>query len=259
MTKLSWGNPGDRLYEAGIERGVLYPELGPGVVWNGLVSVKESPSDVDATASYQDGAKYNNRQTLGSFAASLEAFTYPDEFTPHDGVTDYGVAQQHRKPFGLSYVTGIGNDIAGASHGYKIHLVYNALATPSKKNYPSLSDNNDTAFFIWDLSTTPLKVLDGIYSAHLVIDTTKAYPWAVKALEEILYGKDYYPARMPSTTEIMDLFEDASIVQITDNGDGTWTADGPDEYVYFVSDTSFAIDWPTAVYIDQNTYTVASL
>lgn len=258
MSKLIWNDIGSRFFTVGVDRGVFYPHEGEGVAWNGLLSVNEHPVDSDATKSHLDGHAYHNQQTPGNFAATIDAFTYPEEFEEYDGLVDFGVSNQYRKSFGFSYRSKVGNDLS-IDHGYLIHLVYNALASPSAKSYSSLGDSDEPAVFSWDLSTVPMQITPSKVSAHIVVDTRKAYSWAVEAFEDILYGKQYYPPRLPSPIEVVQLFEDASIVKITDHGDGTWTAEGPDEAVYLTSETSFVINWPSAVYIDEDTYQVSSL
>lgn len=257
MTKLEWGKSGERFYEAGVDRGVLYPHIGPGVSWNGLISITEAEEVSTQELIYVDGRPLDRGQIVESFAATLESFTYPDEFEQYDGITD-GATAQDRKSFGLCYRTGIGTDL-NPEHGYKIHLVYNALATPSEKSYATITDEIDPTTFSWEISTKPLKIRGSAPSAHLVIDTRKAYPWAIEAFEAVLYGSDLEQARLPSPEEVLAIFEDASIVQITDHGDGSWTAEGPDDAVMLIDETTFEISWASAVHIDTNSYLISSL
>jgi hypothetical protein len=158
------------------------------------------------------------------------------------------ITPQQRTHFGLSYRV-------QTDHGYKIHLVYNALATPSQGNYVYASASS----FSWDLTTRGAKSAEGIYVSHLVIDSEEAYPWTIEALENTLYGTDELPPRLPSPDEVLDIFEENSILRIIDHGDGTWTAIGPDDVVSMIDATTFQINYETAVYIDANTYTVHSL
>jgi len=239
MTRLSWGSSGERIYETGVDRGVLYPYGKGGVPWNGLISVKESSSDFNVSANYVDGRKFNQQHVPGSFAATIEAVTYPDEF-------------EEQKPFGLCYRTSYGA-------GYRLHLVYNALATPADKDYSSLDGDPNVTTFSWDISTRPARLEGSMPSAHLIIDTNLAYSWTVKAFEDLVYGTEENQARLPSPQEVLGLFDDNSILKITDHGDGTWTAEGPDNVVQMISDTEFQINWPSAVYIDTVTYKVSSL
>ena len=266
MAELVWGNYGARYFETGIDRGVLYVPGEDGVAWNGLISVNESPSGGDSTPYYIDGVKYANQSSPEEFEASVEAYTYPDEFAICDGTISIDneskglfATQQGRKPFGLSYRTRLGNDDLGTSFGYKIHIVYNALATPSQKNYQSTSDDPDAISFSWAITTVPILVRDGSYSAHLVIDTKTTWPWVVEAVEKLLYGSEDTPPTLPTPQELIALFVDNALLKITDNGDGTWTAEGPDEVVSMVGTTEFQITWPSAEYIDSNSYNISSL
>ena len=258
MTKLNWDAIGDRLYEVGVDRGVLYPSQGPGVAWNGLISITQSPQSDDTTSRYVDGQAYSARKLREGFAATLQAITYPEELLTFDGVMDI-LTSQRRRSFGLSYRTRIGDDIHGVERGYNIHLVYNALASPSEREFQTLNDEANTTPFSWSLSTLPERILGSMIGSHFVIDTSKAYPHAVEALEAILYGSESNDPQLPSVQELLELFENSSILKITDHGDGTWSAEGPDDVVYFIDDTTFVIDWPSAIYIDDVSYTVHSL
>lgn len=237
MTKLIWGAPTDRNYETGVDRGVYYPRSGPGLAWNGLISVDDQPSDQYTSEKYYDGQKYYNRKVVDSFAGQIKAYTYPIEFE-----TD----------FGFSFRSKIKDD------GYKIHLVYNVLAVMSPPSYSSLSSSPDIDPFVWDFVTTPIRIPGRAATAHIIIDATKAYPEALSDLEDLIYGSDLADAKLPAISEVLDLFEDHSILKITDHGDGTWTAEGPDDVVYMLTDTMFEISWPSAVYIDSESYYVSS-
>lgn len=228
MTRLVWGEPGKRFYETGIDRGVFYPQDGVGVPWNGLIAVSEAPSGADIRESYYDGDKTIAQRQRESFAARISAYTYPREFEEYDGVFG-GHSQQRRKLFNFSYRTKIGND-TGDNEIELIHLVYNAVATPSTRSYSSIGSGSNALVFEWDIQTIPEILPSGEFSAHLVINSAIAYPWALSALENIIYGSSENDARWPSMIEVINLFENASILRITDNHDGTWTADGP-EYV----------------------------
>jgi hypothetical protein len=262
-----WGSVGDRFYEAGVDRGVLYPEGLMGVVWNGLISISESPTGGGARPYYLDGIKYASPSAQEEWGASIEAYTYPDEFELCDGTESMAqglfINQQSRRSFGLSYRTRIGNDIDGESHGYKLHLIYNAQADPTEKSYQSIGDASDPLTFNWQLSSRPVKFVDpafGVkYGSHLVLDSTKVYPWAMRAVEELLYGTLINEPRLPSPQELINLFVDNALLKITDNGDGTWTADGPDANITMVGEDEFQIDWPSAVFIDENNYKISSL
>jgi hypothetical protein len=265
MTQLSWGDYGERYFETGVDRGVLYVDDQDGVVWNGLVAVNESSSGADTSPYYLDGIKYTNRVGIEDFSATIEAYTYPEEFALCDGSAELYqsqglfATQQRRKSFGLSYRTRIGNDDKGVDFGYKIHIIYNALATPSERQYQSLGDETEPNIFSWELSTTPVVVPGVMRSAHLVIDTRQAWSWAVTAVEEVLYGTEDTPPTLPSPQELMDLFADNALLKIIDNGDGTWTAEGPDEAITMLTTDEFQIAWPSAVMIDEDSYEISSL
>ena len=198
MAKLVWDKTGDRLYETGVKNGVLYiPTAGvysKGVAWNGLTAVTESPSGAEATALYADDTKYLSLMSTEEFGATIEAYTYPDEFAACDGSAELAdgvmIGQQKRSTFGLCYKTTIGNDTEGNDHGYKLHIIYGALAKPSERAYSTINDSPDAITFSWEITTTPVNVTGAKPTASLVIDSTKADPSKLAALEDILYGKD---------------------------------------------------------------------
>lgn len=198
MAKLVWDKTGERFYETGVKQGVLYiPTDGvysEGVAWNGLTAVTESPSGAEATALYADDIKYLNLLSTEEFGATIEAYTYPDEFAACDGSAELTkgvtIGQQKRSTFGLCYKTTIGNDTDGNDHGYKLHIIYGALATPSEKAYSTINDSPDAVTFSWEITTTPVNVAGQKPTASLVIDSTKADKTKLEALEAILYGKD---------------------------------------------------------------------
>lgn len=257
MSRLVWGETDKRLYENGVDRGVFYPLGGVGVPWNGLIAVSEAPSGADVIEIYYDGEKSVAQRQRENFSAKISAYTYPLEFEGYDGLVESRTGQR-RKSFGFSYRTKVTNDSLGIEYDL-IHLVYNAAVTPSDKSYSTIGESVDAITFDWDLETVPEILPSGQTASHLVINTSIAYSWAVEALEDIIYGSAFQDARFPSIVEVLDLFENASIVRITDNGDGTWTADGPDSAVYMISATEFTINWPSAVYIDPETYIISSL
>lgn len=199
MSRLTWDNNGERLYETGVKQGVLYPiqtdgSYSKGVAWNGLTAVTESPSGAEATALYADDIKYLNLISNEEFGATIEAYTYPDEFAECDGsaalVDGVTLGQQKRKTFGLCYRTSLGNDVAGNDYGYKLHLVYGCLAAPSEKAYATINDSPEAITFSWEVSTTPVSVAGFKPTSQITIDSTKADPTKLAALEDILYGKD---------------------------------------------------------------------
>lgn len=212
--KLVWDQTNERLYETGVKMGVVYPQATDGtypmgVAWNGLTTVTESPSGAEATALYADDIKYLNLMSAEEFAATIEAYTYPDEFAECDGSAELakGVAigQQKRKAFGLCYRTVLGNDVDGNDYGYKLHIIYGAMAAPSEKAYATINDSPEAITFSWELSTTPVSV-DGFKpTASITIDSTKADPTKLEALEKILYGSEEAEARLPLPNEIATL------------------------------------------------------
>lgn len=215
MAKLAWDAQGERTYETGVDRGVLYVQnfgggYADGVPWNGLTAVSESPSGAEATPLYADNIKYLNLISAEEFGASIEAFTYPEQFgvcdgtaAPAPGIT---VGQQRRTPFGLSYRTLVGNDVDGSDHGYKIHLVYGAQAAPSERAYATVNDSPEAITFSWEVTTTPVEVPGLKPSAQLTIDSTKVDSDTLKQLEDILYGSENKEASLPTPTEILALF-----------------------------------------------------
>lgn len=199
MSKLVWDKTGERYYETGVKNGVLYPiqsngTYSKGVAWNGLTAVTESPSGAENTPLYADDIKYLNLVSAEEFGATVEAYTYPDEFAECDGSASIAngvmIGQQARKIFGMSYKTTVGNDVDGNSHGYKLHLIYGATASPSEKAYATINDSPEAITFSWEIATTPVNVTGFKPTASLVIDSTKADPVKLASLEEILYGKD---------------------------------------------------------------------
>ena len=213
--ELVWDQIGERIYETGVDRGVLYlaDETGAynsGYAWNGLTGITESPSGAEASPQYADNIKYLNLVSAEEFGATVEAFTYPDEFAVCDGSAEIApgvtIGQQGRKPFGLSYRTLIGNDLEGTSHGYKIHLIYNALAAPSERAHTTMNDSPEALTFSWELSTTAVDVPGYKPTASLTVDTTNASAPDIAALEAILYGTETEPARLPLPGEVITLF-----------------------------------------------------
>lgn len=211
MSKLTWDNTGERLFETGIKQGVLYPiqsdgQYSKGVAWNGLTAVTESPSGAEATALYADDIKYLNLLSNEEFGATIEAYTYPDEFAECDGsaqlATGVMIGQQKRKVFGLCYRTAIGNDVDGNDHGYKLHLIYGCLAAPSEKAYSTINDSPEAITFSWEVTTTPVNVEGFKPTSQITIDSTKADPTKLAALEAILYGSADTEAKLPLPDEV---------------------------------------------------------
>lgn len=210
---LVWDKTGERYYETGVKNGVLYIPTGgvynKGVAWNGLISVTESPSGAEATPLYADDIKYLNLMSAEEFGATIEAYTYPDEFAACDGSAELTpgvtVGQQARQTFGMSYKTTLGNDVDGSEHGYKLHLIYGAMAAPSEKPYSSINDSPEAITFSWELTTTPVNVTGMKPTASIVIDSTKVDKSKLEAFEKILYGSEQAAARLPLPDEIKTL------------------------------------------------------
>ena len=214
MSKLVWDKTGERFYETGVNQGVLYPQgingtYPKGVAWNGLTAVTESPTGAEATPLYADNIKYLNLMSAEEFGATIEAYTYPDEFAKCDGSAEIAdgvmIGQQSRKAFGLSYKTTLGNDVDGNDHGYKLHIIYGALAAPSEKGYSTINDSPEAITFSWEVTTTPVSVTGFKPTASIVIDSTKADKDKLTALEAILYGETETEARLPLPDEVATL------------------------------------------------------
>ena len=214
MSKIVWDAVGEHIFETGVRNGVLYlkDETGAyntGVAWNGLTSVSESPEGAEPTDLYADDVKYLTLMSAENFKATIEAYTYPVEFEECDGSASIAngvvIGQQARKPFGLCYRTSIGNDTDGNEHGYKLHIVYGCLASPSEKQYSTINDSPEAITFSWEVSTTPVNVNGKKPTATLIIDSTKADKSKLTALEAILYGSESVEPRLPLPDEIATL------------------------------------------------------
>lgn len=200
MAKLQWATAGQKIYETGVKQGVLYPQsvdgtYPKGVAWNGLISVSESPSGAEPTPIYADDTKYLTLMSTEEFGGTIEAYTYPDDFAECDGTATLGeaasgvtIGQQTRKGFGLAYRTSIGNDTQGIDHGYKLHLVYGCLASPSEKTYQSINESPEAITFSWEFTTTPVAVTGKKPTSTLVIDSTKVDSGKLAKIEEKLFG-----------------------------------------------------------------------
>lgn len=214
MAKLTWDQTGERLYETGVDHGVLYlPDstgaYNTGFAWNGLVSVTESPSGAESNKQYADNRVYLNLMSAEEFGGTIEAFTYPDEFGQCDGTASPSkglyLGQQPRKAFGLSYRTKIGNDLEGNSFGYKLHLVYGAMATPSEKAYTTVNDSPEPITFSWEFSTTPVEVPNFEPTAIITIKSTEVEAADLTALEALLYGSASAEPELPLPADVIAL------------------------------------------------------
>jgi hypothetical protein len=217
MSKLVWDQTGERYYETGVSKGVLYPQVAgaypKGVVWNGLTAVTESPSGAEATPLYADDIKYLNLMSAEEFGATIEAYTYPDEFAACDGSASLAegvfIGQQKRQAFGMCYRTVLGNDVDGNDKGYKLHIIYGALASPSEKAYATINDSPEAITFSWEVTTTPVAVKDHKPTASITIDSTKVDAAKLAELEAKLYGSESEEATLPLPDEIAELFKTA--------------------------------------------------
>lgn len=217
MTKILWDQVGERRYETGVDQGVLYiPNAGlydTGFAWNGLTAVTEQPSGAEAQPLYADNIKYLNLIGAEEFGASIEAFTYPEQFAQCDGtaVPQVGVSvgQQTRKSFGLSYRTKLGNDVSGTDYGYKLHLVYGAMAAPSEKAYSTVNDSPEALSFSWDVTTVAVPVTGLKPTAVLTIDSSKVNSANLASLEAALYGGAATTPRLPLPDEVIAMFAGA--------------------------------------------------
>lgn len=219
--KIKWDQVGERFFEAGVEKGVLYlfkdNAYKNGVPWNGLTAVNESPSGAEPTALWADDIKYLNLMSNEDYAATIEAYTYPKEFEECDGSKEIApgvtIGQQKRSTFGFSYVTKIGNDVDGVDHGRKIHLVYGCLASPSEKGHSTVNESPEAMTLSWSVSTTPVTVPGFKPTATVTINSTTVNADELAALEAILYGSDDEEARLPLPEELITIFKTSAVAQ----------------------------------------------
>lgn len=219
MAEIVWDQTGERVYETGVDHGVLYIPDAVGVYntgfpWNGLVSVTESPSGAEATPQYADNIKYLNLVSAEEFGATVEAFTYPDEFAQCDGTASPAaglfIGQQRRKSFGLAYRTKVGNDIDATDYGYKLHLIYGALAAPTEKAYTTINDSPEAITFSWEVTTTPVDVPGFKPAAQLTLDSTKVSSAKMAEVEALLYGTAGVDPKLPTPSEIISILSGTS-------------------------------------------------
>jgi hypothetical protein len=263
VVQLVWDTIGERYYEMGVDRGVLYVD-GSGYSWNGLVSVEETPTGGEARPYYIDGVKYLNLSASEEFEAVISAFYSPVEFDQCDGVKSLAagltIGQQRRKSFGLSYRTKIGNDLAGSDHGYKIHIIYNALVAPTSRNYASIGDNPEVPLLAWPITTKPIKMPAGAtYSAHVVVDSTKVTTLALNAIEQALYGTAGTNPRLPTPQELMNMIATSDEFVVTFIETGKYSVSGSSEAVDEASPGVYEISHDTGViFIDPSTVQISS-
>lgn len=218
--KLVWDNVGERFYETGVKNCALYLQstngsYPKGVAWNGISAINESPSGAESSPIYADDTKYLNLISNEELSASIEAYTYPDEFAECDGsaeiATGITIGQQPRKAFGLAYKTTLGNDIVGNEYGYKLHLLYGCKAAPSEKAYSTINDSPEAITFSWEISTTPVNVKGFKPTSNLTIDSSKVAPEKLAALEAVLFGSESAEARLPLPDEIITLVGEPTV------------------------------------------------
>lgn len=261
MTALQWDQVGDRRYETGVDRGVLFLPDGRAVAWNGLTGVEDATTS-EVQEFFMDGVKFLERQIMGDYAGTLKAFTYPDEFNEVLGLQEVheGLSYHNQTPqqFHLCYRTRIGNDVDGGDHGYKIHILYNLRAVPAPQSFSSMGELGLPTEFSWTLSGTP-PVMDGYRpTVHISIDSTKTDPPRLGDIEELLYGTDTMDAQLPDVDVFTEMFHDFYNLLIIDHGDGTWTAYDPgDDFITWTDPTTFLISGANVEYLDADTYTVS--
>jgi hypothetical protein len=249
MAMLTWDGVGSRTYETGVDRGVLYLSDGSGVAWNGLTSVAIKTENSSNTALFYDGPKSFDLVNPGDLGISLNAFTYPEEFNEYFGLVNYNdgvyVDNQVPKPFGLSYRTYSGDDVNGDKSSYKIHVLYNLTAVEDDISYETISDATNPINFSWSLTSTPVSVAGHRHTSHFIIDSAKTSPEVLSIVELALYGGQFTEPELPNP---IDLLSHVNIV-ITDNGNGTWTATGPEYYITIFNTDEFEITNANAYYI----------
>lgn len=248
MARIAWTIAGSRFFEAGVDRGVLYIDDLAGIPWVGLISVEENPTGGEAQPYYIDGVKYLNVSKVEEFEATIKAFTYPVEFSQCDGSdrirTGLFFSQQRRKSFGFSYRTMIGNDVNGLNLGYKIHLIYNALVTPSSRSASTFADSIEASDFSWSLTTKPRVVSGYGPTAHVVVDSRYTEPEYVAAIEDILYGTDSDVARMIAPEELIAIFDAPVEWVVIDEGAGRYFIGGPEDNVSNMGGGVYTLDHP---------------
>ena len=257
MTRLAWDQTTERRYETGTDHGVLYLSDSSGVAWPGLTSVEEDFSSETTNPLYFDGVKYLDEPTFGDYAATLSAYTYPLEFLEYEGMADMGdgilADGQQPKPFGLSYRTLVGDFAKGVDAGYQIHIVYGVTAVPSSKSRGTISENPEMLEFSWQLNAVPQFVYGYRPTAHVILDNTLLPPLIMGRIEDILYGNEENEPHLPTIEELI-----GALVVIIDNGDGTYTAIGPDSAVHLLAPTLFEIKSSVATVTGPDTYILSS-
>lgn len=264
MATLTWDKVGERVFQTGVDRGVLYLQDGTAVPWNGLTGVEDS-SNGELKSYYLDGVKFLENLTPRDFVGKLKAYTYPEEFDSCTGITSvvegFEAYEQPPKSFSLSYRTKIGNDIDGVDHGYKLHILYNLLAQAESYAYSTFNDSGATPIeFSWNLTGTPPKIDRFRPTVHVTIDSTKTPPDVLEIIENKLYGTVYGSnPSLPTFLELEEFFGYLAALIIIDDGNGVWTAiDESGGYITMLDSTTFLIDHANVTYLDANTYTISS-
>lgn len=261
MATLAWDKVGSRVYETGLDRGVLYLPDGSAIPWNGLTSIIES-FDKEVSPVYYDGMKINDLIVLGDFAATMKAVTYPEEFVELESLATSrrGIFFDDQPPqmFGLCYRTKIGNDLEGDEAGYKIHLIYNVIAVPNEKTYATTSVDPSLVEFEWNISAVPEEVPGFRPTAHIVIDSRSVDPWLLEDLEQMLYGSSHADAALIPMPDLVNYINTWYRLKIIDNGDGTWTAISQrDSQIVIGFEDMVTIFEANAVYLDEDTYEIS--
>lgn len=250
MARIDWHLADDRIYENGVDRCVFYVDDDPGVVWPGITNFVEQPKGGEARPYYIDGVKYINFASREEFEATISAFLSPPEFDVCDGTATIEsfmrLGQQRRKSFGLTYRTMVGSELSGLSHGYKIHLVYGATASPTTRKHETLKEAFEPEPLSWKLTTKAVPFPGLRPTSHIIIDTTKVPIWITEQLKNIIYGTETTPPRLPFPQEILDLFEVLNGLVVVDHEDGTFSVIGPDEAVVDNGNGTWSVTWPSA-------------
>lgn len=262
MPVLVWDKAGDRTFESGLDKGVLYLPDGSGVAWNGLTAVIEN-FNKETTSVYYDGRKINELVSLGEFSANMKAITYPDEFITLEGFGEakpgFYLNNQATQTFGLCYRTQVGNDMEGAEAGYKIHILYNVVASPKEKTYATFSADPNLIEFEWDIFAIPEDIEGFSPTAHLIIDSLEIDDVLLQEIEDMLYGNSNADASLVPIEDLVHHIADWYIIKIIDNGDGTWVAKSEREGFIIMGPEPdfFTILYCNSVYLDEVTFTIS--
>ena len=260
MSKLVWDDDANKIYELGLDRGVLYLD-NTGIPWNGLVSIEMlTESSIDSI--YFDGKKIGSSQVNSVYSSEISALTFPDAFLNYSGYLinnkKLEFANQKSNSFGLSYRTLIGDAIFGMDFAYKLHIVYNLIATPSSEEYETIGDDINNVIFKWKVKAIPERLKEHNDTAYAIIDSRYLDPSDLLYLETLLYGSPTRKPRLPSLSSLIDMIPDNVTILIIDNNDGTWTAEGPDELITMLDSTTFQIEEANAIFLSGDSYTISS-